>query len=101
MGNNQSNTIESKILRGELGRVKRKKNAKIYEIIQKQENTTFIRFYLDKGVVYKDGNYKYMDFSNRAPLSELKEGRRLILDLDETNKYSSSKTFSVDDACKV
>ena len=88
MGNRQS-TINWKNL------TKLKETAKCFSIVRKEEYKSFIRYHLDKDLIYKDGKYGFIDFAKCFDC--LKEASVFWLDVNAISNYSHTKSFGVGD----
>jgi len=97
MGNNQSNENRNTRKRMALTKPKFKKDAWLFkgEFVRKETYESFIRFYSDNYLVYKDGEYKYIDLANCFPFNEM-DGPSL-LDTNYICNYNHTKTFSADE----
>src|SRR5947209_14817914 len=93
MGNQQSNENTRK--RVVWVEPKLKKNARrfIGKFVRKETYESFIRFYLDNYLVYKDGSYKSIDLANCPLFSDI-EHVLGVLDIDYIRNYNHTKTFS-------
>jgi hypothetical protein len=65
------------------------------ELVRKETYESFIRFYLDNYLVYKDGNYKYIDLANCSVFND-KESV-FGLDMNYIRNYNHTKTFGRDE----
>jgi hypothetical protein len=96
MGNQQSNEKPKK--RIIFIEPRQKESAKMisYNFVRKEAKADFIRFYFDNYLFYKDGDFKYIDFSfNKEDTSiEYRLGR---LDMNYICKHNHTKTFSYDE----
>jgi len=99
MGNEQSNeNTRKRIVRV---KPKCKKDAVFFEgeVVRKETYESFIRFYLDNYLVYKDGNYKYIDLANCSSFddSSIEYCLGRSLDMNYIRNYNHTKTFGKDE----
>ena len=94
MGNQQSNENIRK-RRVVFVDPKMKENTRRFmgKFVRKETYESFIRFYLDNYLVYKDGSYKYIDLANCPIFSDIKDVLE-VLDIDYIRNYNHTKTFS-------
>ena len=99
MGNQQSNeNIRKRVIYIE---PKLKENSVFFrgEFMRKETYESFIRFYLDNYLVYKDGNYKYIDLANCSRFNNDSIEYILgLLDMKYICNYNHTKTFGEDES---
>ena len=100
MGNEQSNENRNKRIRVVRTEHKWKVNAWFFKgnFVRKETYKSFIRFYLDNYLVYKDGNYKYIDLANCSTFNiDSTEYIFGSLDMNYICNYNHTKTFGSDE----